>query len=64
MPAVHFRVRAGRTDLTTRANHAGQLTFSVVIGPPAPGPQLVFPAGGPPSDMPTVTVSIRGATGH
>jgi diacylglycerol O-acyltransferase / trehalose O-mycolyltransferase len=57
------RVHAGRVDLTTRANHAGQLTFSVAIGPPAPGPQLVFPAAGPPSDTPTVTVSIRGATG-
>jgi hypothetical protein len=57
------RVHAGRVDLTTRANHAGQLTFSVAIGPPAPGPQLVFPEAGPPSDTPTVTVSIRGATG-
>jgi S-formylglutathione hydrolase FrmB len=53
------RIAVGATTTTARADHSGQLTFSVTIGPPASSEQVAFPASGPPPGMPEVAVTIR-----
>jgi hypothetical protein len=51
-------VRVGGVARTIDANGAGQLTFTVTIGPPATRQQQVFPTSGPPANMARVEVSI------
>ena len=54
----------GQVTMVARANRAGELTFSVAIGPPATSQQVDFPASGPPPTMHTVVVSIHRGTGR
>lgn len=56
--SVHV-VRAGAVTLRVTAAASGALAFRVRLGPPARVVQTVFPADGPPSGTPKVTVSIH-----
>ena len=57
---AHSSFNIAVRGVTTKvvSDNAGRLTFKVVVGAPASGSQVIFPASGPPAGMAHVDVSI------